>query len=411
MKTVIFYIVLLVWSASSVCYANDAADLQQRVSNLEAELAKLKAQAVLTRVDGGLRAQSANGSSKFRFAGRVQADYAFYDKDKADLGSGSELRTLRMGSRGTLAKNWDYKMEADFTTGGTVRVTEGYVAYTGMQNAIVQVGNIFEMYGLEEYSSSVDTTFMERSVAIDAFVPDYNQGIAYIRWGDAYSFSAGLYGDSTNNAASAVNESAGTSARLVFAPLHSSGDVLSLGASAYVRDVTSDTWRVRARPNSHVTPIRLVDTGNVSDVSTAIAVALEASMTKGPFSVQAEYNQQMLNRNKGTKDAEFKGWYIYGSYILTGESRAWDMPSATYSRPSPKNAGGAWEVALRFDQLDLDDTGAGIKGGEMKTATLGLNWYPVNNVRFSTNLIQVNSEKAGVEDNPNIIQMRAQVAF
>ncbi|HNH45065.1 MAG TPA: porin, partial [Agitococcus sp.] len=141
------------------------ADLQQRVSTLEAELAKLKAQPVLTRVDGGLRAQSANGSSKFRFAGRVQADYAFYDKDVKDLGSGSELRTLRMGSRGTLAKNWDYKMEADFTTGGTVRITEGYVAYTGMQNAVVQVGNIFEMYGLEEYSSSVDTTFMERSVA------------------------------------------------------------------------------------------------------------------------------------------------------------------------------------------------------------------------------------------------------
>lgn len=387
------------------------ADLQQRVTALEAELAKLKAQPVLTRVDGGLRAQSANGSSKFRFAGRVQADYAFYDKDVKDLGSGSELRTLRMGSRGTLAKNWDYKMEADFTTGGTVRITEGYVAYTGMQNAIVQVGNIFEMYGLEEYSSSVDTTFMERSVSVDAFVPDYNQGIAYIRWGDAYNFSAGIYGDSTNNAQAASNESAGTSARLVFAPLHAAGDVLSLGVSAYWRDVTSDAWRVRARPNSHVTPTRLVDTGNITDVSTATAIALEASMTKGAFSVQAEYNQQMLNRNKGAKDADFKGWYIYGSYFLTGESRSWDMPSATYGRPSPKEAGGAWEIALRFDQLDLDDTGAGISGGEMKTATLGLNWYPVNNVRFSTNLIQVNSEKAGVEDNPNIIQMRAQVAF
>ena len=390
--------------------ANDA-DLQQRVSTLEAELAKLKAQPVLTRVDGGLRAQSANGSSKFRFAGRVQADYAFYDKDQADLGSGSELRTLRMGSRGTLAKNWDYKMEADFTTGKTVRITEGYVAYTGMQNAVVQVGNIFEMYGLEEYSSSVDTTFMERSVAVDAFVPDYNQGIGYIRWGDAYNFSAGIYGDSTNNAQAASNESAGTSARLVFAPLHASGDVLSLGMSAYWRDVTSDAWRVRARPNSHVTPTRLVDTGNITDVSTATALALEASMTKGAFSVQAEYNQQMLNRNHGAKDADFKGWYIYGSYFLTGESRPWDMASATYGRPSPKQAGGAWEVALRFDQLDLDDTGAGIKGGEMKTATLGLNWYPVNNVRFSTNLIKVDSEKAGVEDNPNIIQMRAQVAF
>ncbi len=411
MKTVIFYIVLSVWSASSVCYANDDTNLQQRVSALEAELAKLKAKPVLTKVDGGLRAQTADGSSKFRFAGRVQADYAFYDKDLKDLGSGSELRTLRLGSRGTLAPNWDYKMEADFTTGGGVRVTEGYVAYKGMQNTMIQIGNIFEMYGLEEYSSSVDTTFMERSVAVDAFVPDYNQGVAYMRWGDAYSFSTGLYGDSTNNAASAVNESAGTSARLVFAPLHDAGDVLSLGMSAYWRDVTSDTWRVSARPNSHVTPIRLVDTGNVSDVSTAIAVALEASMTKGPFSVQAEYNQQMLNRNKGTKDAEFKGWYIYGSYILTGESRAWDMPSATYSRPSPKNAGGAWEVALRFDQLNLDDTDAAINGGKMKTTTLGLNWYPVNNVRFSANAIQVSSKKAGAEDNPNILQMRAQVAF
>lgn len=411
MKTVIFYIVLSVWSASSVCYANDDTNLQQRVSALEAELAKLKAKPVLTKVDGGLRAQIADGSSKFRFAGRVQADYAFYDKDLKDLGSGSELRILRLGSRGTLAHHWDYKMEADFTTGGGVRVTEGYVAYKGMQNTMIQIGNIFEMYGLEEYSSSVDTTFMERSVAVDAFVPDYNQGIAYMRWGEAYSFSTGLYGDSTNNAASAVNESAGTSARLVFAPLHDEGDVLSLGMSAYWRDVTSDTWRVRARPNSHVTPTRLVDTGNINDVSTATAVALEASMTKGAFSVQAEYNQQMLNRNHGQTDADFKGWYIYGSYVLTGECRVWDMASATYSRPSPKNAGGAWEVALRFDQLDLDDTSAAISGGEMKTTTFGLNWYPVNNVRFSANAIQVKSTKAGVEDNPNILQMRAQVAF
>ena len=87
------------------------------------------------------------------------------------------------------------------------------------------------------------------------------------------------------------------------------------------------------------------------------------------------------------------------------------ISTATYGRPNSKNAGGAWEVALRFDQLDLDDTGAGIKGGEMKTATLGLNWYPVNNVRFATNLIQVQSEKSGIEDNPNILQMRAHVSF
>lgn len=388
-----------------------ADDLQERITALENELEIIKSNPSLTKIDGGLRAQTVNGTSKFRFAARLQADYAFYQKDVQDLGSGSELRTLRMGVRGKLAPQWDYKLEADFLTGNKVRITEGYLAYKGIRNTTIQVGNIFEMYGLEEFSSSVDTTFMERSVAVDAFVPDYNQGLAYIRWGDIYHVSMGIYGDSTNNAQTSTNESVGSSARLVLAPLNNVGQVFSIGMSAYFRDVTSDVWRVNARPNSHVTPVRLVDTGNISDVVNIAAINLETSMTQGAFSVQAEYNKQMLNRNKASKDADFNGWYILGSYMLTGESRPWDMASATYGRPSPKQVGGAWEVAFRFDKLNLNDTDAVISGGEMSTATLGLNWYPVSNVRFSTNLIQVDSEKAGIKDNPNIIQIRAQVAF
>ena len=403
-----FLLTLCLLSMTMNIYAND---LQERITALENELEIIKSNPSLSKIDGGLRAQTVNGTSKFRFAGRLQADYAFYDKDVADLGSGSELRTLRMGVRGKLAPQWDYKLEADFLTGNKVRITEGYLAYKGMRNTTIQIGNIFEMYGLEEYSSSVDTTFMERSVAVDAFVPDYNQGLAYIRWGDAYHVSMGIYGDSTNNVQTATNESLGSSARLVLAPLNNAGQVFSMGMSAYWRDVTSDVWRVNARPNSHVTPVRLVDTANISDVSKVTAFDIEGSVTLGELSVQAEYNKQMLNRHHGAKDAAFSGWYILGSYMLTGESRPWDMASATYGRPSPKQAGGAWEVALRLDKLSLNDSSAGIMGGEMKTATLALNWYPIYNVRFSTNLIKVNSTKAGVEDNPNIVQIRAQVAF
>ncbi len=401
---------LLLLLISGYSFADDAS-LQQRIENLEAELAKIKNNPALTKVDGGLRAQSADGRSKFRFAGRLQADYAFYDKDNKDLGSGSELRSLRLGARGAVAKNWDYKLEIDVLSGQKIRVTEGYVAYSGMRNTVIQLGNLFEMYGLEEYASAVDTTFMERSIAVDAFAPDYNQGLAYSRWGDAYSVSAGVYGDSTNNAQAALNESWGMSSRFVLVPLNASGDVFSIGVSGYWRDPTSDTWSVAARPNSHVTPIKLVDTGMIKDVSALSALAFEGSFTLGALSLQAEYNQQMLNRNHSQHDADFNGWYFYGSYVLTGESRPWDMASATYGRIVPKNAGGAWELALRFDQLDLNDAGAGIAGGEIKTTTLGLNWYPVTNVRFTANAIKVASKKAGVEDNPNVVQMRAQVAF
>lgn len=407
-------------------YAED--DLQQRVTTLEAELAKIKAQPVVTKVDGGLRAQSADGQYRIRFGGRIQADYAFYDEDLNELGSGSELRSMRMRISGSATRRWDYKLEADFLTGGAVRVTEAYVAYKGMRNAVVMVGNLFELYGLEEFSSATDTTFMERSIAVDAMVPDYNQGVSYTRWGDAYNLAAGVFGDSANNAAQPVacdnsvspkkscNESWGYSARFVFAPLHAVGDTLSLGVSAYWRDPVTDSWRVRARPNSHVTSTRLVDTGSIAGVEAVAAVGLEASLTKGPLSLQAEYNQQMLSRTQGAKDAEFNGWYVYGSYVLTGETRPWDMPSATYGRISPKgdnysDTGGAWEVALRVDQLDVDDAGAGIAGGDIKTTTVGLNWYANNNVKFMLNLIQVQSEKSGLSDDPTIVQARAQVAF
>lgn len=401
------------------------ADLQKRVSALEAELAKIKAQPVLTKVDGGLRAQSADGQFKIRFGGRMQADYAFYDKDINELGSGSELRTMRMRMMGSVTKSWDYKLEADFLPGSGVRITEAYVAYKGMPNAVLMAGNLFELYGLEEFSSSTDITFMERSIAVDAFVPDYNQGVSYTRWGDNYNIAAGVFGDSTNNAqpvtacsAGNCNESWGYSTRLVFAPMHEVGNTLSLGLSAYWRDPVSDSWRVRARPDSHVTGVRLVDTGSVANVKDVTAAGLEASWTSGPLSVQAEYNQQMLSRSKGSKDAEYKGWYVYGSYVLTGETRPWDMPSATYGRVSPKGANGAWEVALRFDGLDLNDSSAGVVGGKIDNVTLGLNWYANNNVKLMLNLIKVKAEKdyvattVGKEtDEPNIVQMRAQVAF
>lgn len=125
---------------------------------------------------------------------------------------------MRLGARGTVAPGWDYKLETEVQTGQKIRVTEGYIAYTGLRNTQIQIGNLFEMYGLEEYASAVDVTFMERSAAIDTFAPDYNQGIAVTRWGGNWSLGAGIYGDTANNAQAKLNESWGSSVRLVFAP-------------------------------------------------------------------------------------------------------------------------------------------------------------------------------------------------
>jgi phosphate-selective porin OprO/OprP len=414
---------LLLLTAARPVLADHAAGhhgrlaMEERLQALEAEVARLKAQPALSRVDGGLRAQSADGASRFRLFGRLQADYAFYRKDFNDLGSGSELRSLRLGARGTVAPGWDYKLETDVQTGQKIRVTEGYIAWTGLRNTRISIGNLFEMYGLEEYASAVDVTFMERSAAIDTFAPDYNQGIALSRWGENWSLGVGLYGDTANNAQSKLNEAWGGSARLVVAPRHEPGDIVSLGLSGYWRDKTDNTAAFSARPDSHVTAVKLVDTGAIANVDTIAAMAGEFSWVYQECSLQGEATQVRVNRRAGSPDAVFTGAYLAAAFTLTGESRPWDMKTATYSRPSPLGKAGAWEIALRYDTLDLNDTAAGIRGGRLETVTLGLNWYPNALIRFDLNLIQARAEKdydgngTPDTDQPDIAQLRAQVAF
>ena len=133
--------------------------------------------------------------------------------------------------------------------------------------------------------------------------------------------------------------------------------------------------------------------------------------------MQGEATQVSVNRFGGKADATFSGGYLAGTYSLTGEGRPWDMKTSTYSRITPTGKGGAWELALRFDILDLNDTTASITGGQMKALTLGLNWYPNPLIRFDANLIKVHAEKDydanGTldTDQPDIAQLRAQIAF
>ena len=106
---------------------------------------------------------------------------------------------------------------------------------------------------------------------------------------------------------------------------------------------------------------------------------------------------------------DFSGWYATGSWLLTGETRLYVVADGSFDGVKPKNDYGAWELALRFSSLDLDDED--ITGGEQKNISLGLNWYYSQKVRLMLNYITVDSEKEGESDDPNILQLRTQLAY
>ena len=120
------------------------------------------------------------------------------------------------------------------------------------------------------------------------------------------------------------------------------------------------------------------------------------------------------------------------AWAITGEHHAWTNANGGFVgiRPArtfdPKRGDwGAWELAARYSELTLNDrdgvAGAatptgGIRGGEQKISTLGLNWYPNNVVRFLldyqwTRVDRLNAAGASIGEDVNVVSFRSQFAF
>jgi len=191
-----------------------------------------------------------------------------------------------------------------------------------------------------------------------------------------------------------------------------------LGYSYQMRDEGQTDLRYRNRPETHLTDVRLVDTGTI-DADGANLLNPEIALVWGPFSVQGEYFWTAVDSTEAN-DPSFQGAYLFGSWFITGEHRKYSTSSGKFDRVKPQSnfmdgGLGAWELALRWSWLDLNDEN--VRGGEETNYTLGVNWYLNPNYRLLFNYIYADVEDRGsVEDdfqdgNANIFAMRFQVDF
>jgi phosphate-selective porin OprO/OprP len=96
--------------------------------------------------------------------------------------------------------------------------------------------------------------------------------------------------------------------------------------------------------------------------------------------------------------------YAQGSWVITGESRRYNMASASYQNPRPavnvssQGGLGAWELAVRYSQMDLNFRDGveglaipvgGIRGGEQEIWTFGLNWYVNPNLKLVFDYLRI----------------------
>jgi phosphate-selective porin OprO/OprP len=300
-------------------------------------------------------------------------------------------------------------------------VENGYIWFKNLPYlGNLTLGHFEAPMTLEASGSSRDLTFMEAGSPIQAFAPGVKLGIQVGRsaFDERITWAVGWFADAGDVDIGDVSESlVRFVGRLTWLPSYKeesgSSQLVHLGLSSSYLYSGSEQIRYKSRPESHLAPA-LVDTGDIpaGDVS---LLGAEVAMVKGSFSLQGEYLHAFVHEDGGNFFG-FGGFYLYGSWFLTGESRPYDKFTGTFTRLKPrKNASlktggpGAWEWGVRYSYLDLND--GDIRGGSMNILTTGLNWYWRSNVKFRFNYNFGNIDGGKSNGGLHIFQTRFEFDF
>lgn len=379
--------------------------------------------------DNGFKLESADKNFKLKFGGRIMIDHAFFSQDDnldTHFGqllttSGVEFRRARFFFSGLVYGNVEFKLNIDFANGNTVMKD----AYIGIKDlpilGNIRVGHVKIPFRLNALTSSKYSTFMEPAQLID-FTSVRNNGILIFNdfFNKKLSIQTGLF----RNASSSTGNDLVANSSYTFVGRATSfvlndkenKQFLHLGmAFSYKRPNDKKEFRIASRPEAHLSGLKYINTGIIEDVDNISMVNFETAFVKGPFLFQAEYLIADVNTDTGNAQISYNFSSYYGevSYFLTGEHKKIKSSYAGFDRVKPKNnyggknkGSGAWEVALRYSNSDLNNKD--IFGGEQTDVTLGLNWYlnPVTRVMF--NQVWGKIENFG---NVSVSQIRFQIDF
>ena len=362
-----------------------------------------------------------------------------------NLGFNSRVRRIRLGGEGTMPGGFGYKIEADFAN-SAVSFGEAFLSYTPDKSPVtVRLGNFDTLSGLEQITSSNNSSFIERAAFNDAFSNSRRLGaaIAWLSNTKDVRLETALFTAHSIDSSFDNNGWIGAG-RIVYAP-KALGGQLHLGLGYQYRNFASNVGgvvstgvnmpstnqlaRYRARPNTQLTDVRFIDTGSFAAKSDQIlGVELAGIFDSLYFAGEAQWLKANsydagdlatgLDVFSGgnlvvtpTSNPGFFGAYGEVGYFLTGETRGYKHGEGVWNRTKVKNpisagGSGAFQISGRIDYVDLNDPAVkngvtnnfanGVtssaalnarlaRGGTQTSYLVGLNWYPIDYVRFMFN--------------------------
>jgi phosphate-selective porin OprO/OprP len=429
---------------------------------------------------------SADGRFAANLHGVVQFDAAGYFQKKAgpigtdfrrgaasgdtaharDLNNGTNFRRVRIGIDGKVFNDWDYNVLFEFGGAGAEdagHIQEAWLQYSGFKPFRVRIGAFPPSIGLEDQNSTNGMPFLERpaisDIARSIAGGDFREAIQFqastSRWLASLALTTrtvGTINSTGSSTAQSFDQAFGGIIRLAAIPFQGDDWMVHVGAHGSRVFSVADNGgpdaaitgrypvQFRERPELRVDGTRLIDSGaiNAKHVNEG---GLELAFQKQQFYIQGEYEKIGVERfASALSNPHFSGWYVEGSWILTGERRKYNLSNFAFDAPTidhpfdPANGSwGAFELAGRYSTVDLNyhagqrgsaTPSDGVRGGKQTIMAAGLNWYPNSVIRFMVDYQHVKvsrlSPNAGIFQTPvgaqigqhyDTVAVRSQLAF
>lgn len=389
-----------------------------------------------------------------------------------DLSNGSVVRRAFFGVEGKAFNDfwYEFRLNGGGSNGGSNGTSGGVtagegdpvlslarVAYLGNPNFRINLGIIEPAFTGENTTSSGQLMFLERpeidNIAADSFGgSDARRGIEVafekqdvLLPGDNIVLTSAFTGNKTGSAAGHGNGGDEQTQWLAHGSYRFWSDGISnaVVGGDYARILNSGTAanggseaiNLQDRPEIRVDGTRLVSTGGII-AQTGSIYSFNAGANIENFYLGGEFSNFTVDREAvaggPTIDhPNFSGWYVEGSWVLTGEPKQYSV-NATNNEvggfQSPKVANpfsldgdswGAWELVARYSDTNLnwrETLAPGVRGGEERIFSVGVNWYLNQNIKVQVDDSFVNVDKlsaalpAGIDigQNLNILGVRLQ---
>jgi phosphate-selective porin OprO/OprP len=358
----------------------------------------------------GFSLKTRDGSYVLRLRGLNQADSRFFlDEEKDPFINGFFIRRLRFVMEGTIAKSFDFRFMPDFA-GGVVQLLDAYVDARLAPEFKARFGKFKPPVGLERFQSPQNLLFVERGLPT-LLVPNRDIGIQL--HGDLFAgalqYQLGVFNGVPDgrNSDIDIHDNKDYAARLFTTPFAKSDTPALEGFGIGIAASAGNEHGTLAAPAlpTYLSPGQFVvfryrndgtDAGTVLASGSIVRISPQTYYAFGPFSFLGEFVQstQEVSRAASRSKLSNIAYQAAGSIVLTGENASFRgvVPRNPFSLAD--GTWGAFEIALRFHALDVDDDAfptfanpAGSVTRETAT-TVGLNWYLNKGLRVGINYDQ-----------------------